>query len=167
MGQENDPGSVRFELTSEDDIFFHYVSDINEEGFKNLQAEQQLSIEFTDFLRIIKQMMDNVQNRVYRIELILDNINETADLQFQQDSEFRVDTLLTLQFAESSVETIKNSISYRINACQQLNMLVEERLKDICNIIEQKNPTLMKEIKKGMQQANATHNFDGHKIDIS
>ena len=25
MGQENDPGSVRFELTSDDDIFFHYV----------------------------------------------------------------------------------------------------------------------------------------------
>jgi hypothetical protein len=28
-------------------------------------------------------------------------------------------------------------------------MLVQERLKDITNIIEQKNPTLMKEIKKG------------------
>ena len=25
MGEENDPGGVRFELTSEDDIFFHYV----------------------------------------------------------------------------------------------------------------------------------------------
>ena len=25
MGEENDPGGVRFELTSEEDIFFHYV----------------------------------------------------------------------------------------------------------------------------------------------
>ena len=25
MGNENDPGSVKFELTAEDDIFFHYL----------------------------------------------------------------------------------------------------------------------------------------------
>ena len=30
-----------------------------------------------------------------------------------------------------------------------MNMLVQERIKDICKIIELKNPTLMKEIKKG------------------
>ena len=30
-----------------------------------------------------------------------------------------------------------------------MNMLVNERLKDICKIIEGKNPTLMKEIRKG------------------
>ena len=44
--------------------------------------EQQMTIEFTDFLRIVKQMMDNVQQRIYKIELILDNFNETAELHF-------------------------------------------------------------------------------------
>jgi len=30
-----------------------------------------------------------------------------------------------------------------------MNMLVQERIKDICKIVEVKNPTLMKEIRKG------------------
>jgi len=30
-------------------------------------------------------------------------------------------------------------------------MLYQERLRDICKIIESKNPTLMKEIKKGVE----------------
>jgi len=57
--------------------------------------------------------------------------------------------LLCLNFQESNVEDIKSAISFRINAQQQLNMLVQERLKDITRIIEQKNPTLLKEIRKG------------------
>ena len=131
-----------------------------------MKQEQQLNIEFPDFLRIINQMIDQVRNETYRIELVLDNINETADLFFQQDSEFRVDNFLSLHFQESKPEVIKNSISFRINACQQMNMLVQERLKDICNIIEQKNPTLMKEIKKGGTFSQSS-NLTGISIDIS
>ena len=63
------------------------------------------------------------------------------------------------------METIKNSISYRINATQQLNMLVQERLKDISSIVEEKNPTLMKEIRKG--QMMGSYASDGQKIDIN
>lgn len=79
----------------------------------------------------------------------MDNIAETADLHFQQESEFRVDDLLVLSFAESKVETIKAAVSHRINWTQQMNMMVQERIKDINKIIDLKNPTLMKEIKKG------------------
>jgi hypothetical protein len=38
-----------------------------------------------------------------------------------------------------------------------MNMLVQERLKDICGIIEQKNPTLMKEIRKGVSSKRPDH----------
>ena len=55
---------------------------LNEESFNQLRMEQQMTIEFTDFLRIVKQMMDNVQQRIYKIELVLDNFNETAELHF-------------------------------------------------------------------------------------
>jgi hypothetical protein len=81
--------------------------------------------------------------------MILDNYKETGNITFQQDSEFRVIDLLTLKLKESDVESIKNSISYRINSKSQLNMLVLERLKDITKIIELKNPVLLKEIRKG------------------
>jgi hypothetical protein len=44
---------------------------------------------------------------------------------------------------------IKRVISYRINKVKELNELIVERIKDINNVIEQKNPVLMKEIRKG------------------
>ena len=96
--------------------------------------------------------------------MVLDNFSETAMLNFQQESEFRTVDLLSIKLSESDVETIKNSISFRINLQSQLNMLVQERLKDITRIIEQKNPALLKEIKKGTEQAIHSQ---GQKIDIN
>ena len=49
------------------------------------------------------------------VTMVLDNFKESATLSFQQDSDFRVIDLLTLNLMESDVESIKNSISYRIN----------------------------------------------------
>ena len=122
---------------------------MTEEEYAVMQEEQGLTLEYCDSVKIIEQMISNVSQRIYRATLVLDNFNETAALYFQQDSEFRTDDLLALKFVESKPETIKNDISHRIMKCQQMNLLVQERLKDICKIIEQKNPTLMKEIRKG------------------
>lgn len=96
-------------------------------------------------------MIQQVQANKTMISLLLDNLKEKADLTFQQDSDFRVVDLLKLTLKESDVESIKNSISYRINSKSQLNMLVLERLRDITKIIELKNPVLLKEIRKGSQ----------------
>ena len=73
-------------------------------------------------------------------------------MEFQQESEFRVDKLLSLKFQESKPEIIKQVISYRINKTKELNELIKERLKDISRVIELKNPSLMKEIRKGGSQ---------------
>ena len=100
----------------------------------------------------MKELVYDTKNGQIKITLEMNNIDECADLYFQQDHEFRTDTLLMLRFYESKVDTIKSYVSYKINATKQHNYLVQERIKDICKIIEQKNPTLMKEIKKGSLQ---------------
>lgn len=118
-GDEQDPesiGSIKLELTSEEDIFFNYVCYLNEESVLALIQEQGLSIEYKDFLRIVHKLLDEVQKHEARALLLLDNVAETADLHFQQDAEFRVDDLLQLTFAESKVDMIKAAISHRINS---------------------------------------------------
>ena len=75
-----------------------------------------LSIEFSDFLKVLSKLIDDLCRGTLRATLYLDNISETADLHIQQDAEFRVDDLLVLTFNESKVEMIKNSISFRINS---------------------------------------------------
>jgi hypothetical protein len=58
LGDEAEPGNVRFEITSMEDIFFHYVGNVNEDGFFTIKEEQQLSIEFTEFMNIINKLLD-------------------------------------------------------------------------------------------------------------
>ena len=111
--------------------------------------EQQLTVEFAKLQQILKELVYDTKNGQIKITLELNNYDETAELHFQQDHEFRTDTLLILHFEESKVDTIKSYVSYKINATKQHNFLVQERIKDICRIIDEKNPTLMKEIKKG------------------
>jgi hypothetical protein len=128
-----------------------------------MQQEQQLMVDYSQSVRILEQMITNVSQGMYKAKLMLNNFEEMAFLYFQQDNEFRTDDLLALRFTESKPETIKADISHRIMKCQQMNLMVQERLKDICSIIEQKNPTLMKEIRKGI---SARGDHQGQKIDI-
>ena len=117
--------------------------------FTTMREDQQLTMEFAQLYPILKELINDAKNGQVKITLELNNYDETAELFFQQDQEFRIDTLLILAFNESKVDTIKAYVSYKINATKQHNYLVQERIKDICKIIEDKNPTLMKEIKKG------------------
>lgn len=101
---------------------------------------------------MISKLVQDVQSKNCKINLILDNNSESAELEFIQESEFRIDKLLSLKFQESKPEIIKQVISYRINKTKELNELIKERLKDVSRVIEQKNPSLMKEILKGGNQ---------------
>ena len=130
-----------------------------------MQQEQNLCVEYMQSVRILEQMIQNVSQNVYKAKLVLNNFEETAFLYFQQDSEFRTDDLLILRFSESKPENIKADISHRIMKCEQMNMLVQERLKDICGIIDQKNPALMKEIRRGVN-SKKPGDHQGQKIDI-
>ena len=88
---------------------------------------------------------------------------------FQQDADFRIDNMLVLKFVESSAELLKDIISYRINAAYQINEMIKNRLKDICRIVEIKNPNLMKQIKKGTLETGPggnIQNSSSSKIEI-
>ena len=88
---------------------------------------------------------------------------------FQQDADFRIDNMLVLKFVESSAELLKDIISYRINAAYQINEMIKNRLKDICRIVEIKNPNLMKQIKKGTLETGPGGNIQNNtsqKIEI-
>jgi uncharacterized protein YcbK (DUF882 family) len=117
-------------------------------------------------MNIVVLLLDQIQKGEVSAHLLLNNVKETATLTFQQESEFRAVDLLQINLQESDVEMIKSAISFRISAQSQLNMLVQERLKDITNIIEQKNPTLLKEIKRGLEVGQTTLSA-GQKIDIN
>jgi len=72
-----------------------------------------------------------------------------AVLEFLQDTEYRRVELLRIDLEHCDEETVKNLITYRISSTKQKTTLMQERLRDIMNIVKAKNPVLMQEIYKG------------------
>merc|ERR1719162_2599693 len=46
MGDEQMPQHCRIELTSENDLFFHYTHSVDEASFRSMQENQKLMIDF-------------------------------------------------------------------------------------------------------------------------
>ena len=51
--------SVRMELSSEADLFFHYTHQIDEAGFQLVQEQQKLMVEFPDYTNILIRMLNH------------------------------------------------------------------------------------------------------------
>ena len=50
---------VRVELTSENDLFFHYSHILNEDRFKLMQEAQKLTIDFGDYPAVLIKMLNS------------------------------------------------------------------------------------------------------------
>ena len=48
-GDESNPSQIRIELSCENDLFFHFTSDVDEEVFKAMQDNQKLCINFNEY----------------------------------------------------------------------------------------------------------------------
>ena len=79
----------------------------------------------------------------------LDNEEKKGSLEFFQDTEYRRVDLLRIDMESCDEEALKNSVTYRISSTKQKTVLIQERLKDIMKIVQDKNPTLLQEIYKG------------------
>ena len=59
VGDEQEAGKLRFEITSMDDIFFHYFCNIDEQTFnQKIAMEQEVNIEYYAFYRVMSKMLD-------------------------------------------------------------------------------------------------------------
>lgn len=59
QGEEGAPQSIRVELSSESDLFFHYMHVIDESGFHLVQEQQKLVIDFREYPSVLISMLNN------------------------------------------------------------------------------------------------------------
>ena len=58
-GEGNQLQNVKVELTSENDLFFHYTHSVDEDSFRHMQENQKLMIEFSDYTNILTKMVNS------------------------------------------------------------------------------------------------------------
>ncbi|CDW72981.1 UNKNOWN [Stylonychia lemnae] len=136
LGDERQPMNIKIEITSESDIFFFYQNTTNEEKFRVIQEQQKLSLDYHDFTGMVLKILTTY------------NEERKAYLEFFQDTEYRRVEMLKIDLEECDDDIIKNHITYRLSATKQKTIMMQERVKDIMAIVEEKNPILMQEIYK-------------------
>ena len=50
---------VRLELTSENDLFFHYVHTVDLDSFRTMQEQQKLMVDFSEYTNVLIKMVNS------------------------------------------------------------------------------------------------------------
>jgi hypothetical protein len=151
LGSEDMPSVVRLELSSEADLFFHYMHIVDDKEFLRIQEHQRLVVDFIDYPTILIRML-NACIKEPHVHLALFTMNSDGDdarLDFIQNMEYKFVELMFCGCARSPVEVVQHHITYRYNSMKQKLSLVQGRLQDMTNLVKIKNPSLLLQLQNG------------------
>ena len=154
-GETNNIMQIRIELSCENDLFFHFTSDIDEETYKIMQENQKLTVNFKEFCNLLKRLFNNCINEPQSyISVFIMQKEGTGRLDFIQNIEYKFIELLSIDFVNSPDDTVRKQIGYRYNALRTKMEMMQERIIAINNIIKIKNPSLLHQINKTPSKFN-------------
>merc|ERR1719203_2353690 len=149
LGEEQSPQHCRIELTSENDLFFHYTHSVDEGSFRAMQEHQKLMIDFPDYVSVVIKMLNNCikEPHSYLAVFVMQRDGQ-ARLDFIQNMEYKFVELLSCDFAASPEEVIRQQITFRYTSMKTRLAVMQGRLQDINALVKVKNPSLLLQLQK-------------------
>ncbi|EPY39737.1 hypothetical protein AGDE_04191 [Angomonas deanei] len=130
QGEERNLSSIRVEIITEADIFFHYTCIINDQGFVRLREDQNLVCEFAEFLMTLLKMLNRCIREPGRfIGALLLGDDGTGNLEFVENLEYKLVSVLVLPFRASPANVVREQAQYRYSAVRARLDLVTEQIK--------------------------------------
>ena len=144
LGEDAAPSSLRIELSSENDLFFHYMHVVDEAAYRMLQEQQKLMIEFSDYSNVLIKMLNNcIKEPHSHLAVFAMQRDGQARLEFIQNLSYKFVELLACNFGRSADELVRQQITYRYNALKSRLALMQARLQDVNALVKIKNPSLL------------------------
>mmetsp|Transcript_82618 Transcript_82618/g.242449 ORF Transcript_82618/g.242449 Transcript_82618/m.242449 type:complete len:251 (-) Transcript_82618:160-912(-) len=149
LGDEQAPQHFRIELTSENDLFFHYTHGVDEHGFRSMQEHQKLMIDFHEYASVVMKMLNNCikEPHSYLAVFVMQRDGQ-ARLDFIQNMEYKFVELLSCDFVASSEEVVRQQITFRYNGVKSRLALMQARLHDVNALVKVKNPSLLLQLQR-------------------
>ena len=149
LGEDSNPRQIKLELTSENDLFFHYLHNIDESGFRSLQESQKLMIEFSELPVIIIRMLNSSIKEPHSfLAVFIMHKDGRARLDFIQNIEYKFIELLSLDFVATSEEMVRQQIAFRFNSTKSKLAILQARLQEISALVKVKNPSLLLQLQR-------------------
>jgi hypothetical protein len=149
QGREEDPNSIRLEISSEADLFFHYCHALEQNGYRKVQESQKLIVDFGGYPEILVRMLNAcVREPNFHTAVFTMYSESDARLDFIQNMEYKFVELMSCNFTQSSQEIIQHQITYRYNSIKQRLNVMQAKLSDINSLVKTKNPSLLLQLQK-------------------
>mmetsp|Transcript_55458 Transcript_55458/g.159473 ORF Transcript_55458/g.159473 Transcript_55458/m.159473 type:complete len:247 (-) Transcript_55458:74-814(-) len=150
LGDEQCPRHCRIELTSENDLFFHYTHSVDEHGFRDMQEQQKLMIDFPDYVSVVIKMLNSCIKEPHSyLAVFVMQRDGNARLDFIQNMEYKFVELLACNFQASPEEVVRQQITFRYNSVKSRLALMQGRLQDVQALVKVKNPSLLLQLQRG------------------
>ena len=96
------------ELTSENDLFFHYSHTLDEAGFRAVQEQQKLMVDFAEYHTVLIRMLSTcIKEPHSHLAVFVMQRAGRAHLDFIQNMEYKFIELLSVAFCASDDETVR------------------------------------------------------------
>lgn len=151
LGDEQLPSNIRIEITSEFDLFFYGLCEIDFSYFKKIQESQRLKCNFSDFLVTIRKLIVTAcdgedPNDKYRISLKYKEDN--SFIEFIRVMLHKEVVVLSLKCVSVTEEFLKKVISFRFNLTKSMAYLYTERITSVTEMLKARNPQLYTQVAK-------------------
>lgn len=155
LGEDSNPRHIKMELTSENDLFFHYIHAVDGNGFRQMQESQKLMIEFSELPTILVRMLNACIKEPHSfLAVFIMHRDGRARLDFIQNIEYKFIELLSLDFIASSEEAVRQQITFRYNAVKSKLAILQARLQDISALVKVKNPSLLLQLQRNPKKSS-------------
>ena len=149
LGEDASPQHLKLELTSENDLFFHYLHTADESAFRQMQDSQKLMIEFAEYPTILVRMLNSCIKEPHSfLAVFIMRRDGQARLDFIQNIEYKFIELLSCDFVASTEEMVRQQITYRYTSVKNKLALLQARMQDIHALVKVKNPSLLLQLQK-------------------
>uniref|UniRef100_A0A7S2UUP1 Spindle assembly abnormal protein 6 N-terminal domain-containing protein n=1 Tax=Fibrocapsa japonica TaxID=94617 RepID=A0A7S2UUP1_9STRA len=157
LGDDANPESVRIELSSEADLFFHYYHQLDLTGFKTVQDQQRLMVEFPDYPNVLIRMLNNCIKEPHScLAVFVMQQDVHARLDFIQNMEYKFVELMTCHFVHSPEDSVQRHITYRYKSMKSRLALMQNRLQEVNNLVKMKNPSLLLQLQRSGASSAST-----------
>mmetsp|Transcript_142632 Transcript_142632/g.251772 ORF Transcript_142632/g.251772 Transcript_142632/m.251772 type:complete len:353 (-) Transcript_142632:15-1073(-) len=157
LGSREHPENCRIELSSERDIFFHYIHNVDEQSFLRLQDRHKLHINFSEYVSFLIKMLNTCITEPHlQLAIFVMQRAGSARLDFVRNLGLKFAELLTCDFEAATEELVRQHINHRYNSMKSRTISTQARLENLMQLVYIKNPALKCHIEKILKKTNAS-----------
>jgi len=143
-GEEHAPEYVRVELSSEANLWFLYLHEIDEAGFHDVQDAQRLMLSFREYPALLVKLLNScLRDPRQYLGILSMQPQLRARLDFLQILDYKFVEHLSVALDAASEPLVRDHIVFRYSRLKATCAALQSTLSDMSALVKARNPSLL------------------------